>query len=124
MDLYFSNIKRDVLENTDYRRVVYTLSGEKGIEVQIVLMNINIGEDIHLETHPDTTQILQIFEGLCVVEIGDPVKNLALGKHSMLVIPPKTPHRIQNVGTTHLKLCSIYVPPEHPKDTVQKKRPF
>lgn len=142
MDTYFTNIKRDVLENTDYRRVVYTLAGEKGVSVQVVLMSVDAGEDIRLETHPHTTQILQIFEGLCIAEIGYSKslqysgskyrirrgrredKNIALGKHSMLIIPPNTFHRVQNMGTTPLKLCSIYVPPEHPQNTVQKTRPF
>lgn len=139
MDMYFANIKHDVLSNEDYRRVVYTLSSEMCVSVQVVLMSIQAGEDIHLEIHP-TTQILQIFEGLAIAEIGNPkssqlgskyrirrqkdVKNIGLGKHSMLIIPPNTPHRIQNVGGASLKLCSIYVPPEHPKNTRQKRRPI
>lgn len=142
MSVYFSNIENDVLLNEDYRRVVYTLSSKSDscISVQVVLMNIKKGEDIHLETHPHTTQILQVYEGLGIAEIGKSienlsasakhrlrrqreVKNIALGKNTMLIIPPNTSHRIENVGDSSLKLCSIYVPPEHPQNTIQKHRP-
>ena len=43
---YVTNIERDTLANEDYRRVLFT-----GSKTQLVLMTLQPGEDIGLETH-------------------------------------------------------------------------
>ena len=52
-----TNIEEDTLENTDFRRVLYTAK-----HCQLVLMSLQPQEEIGMETHPENDQFLR-FEG-------------------------------------------------------------
>lgn len=41
-----------------------------GEHFQVTLMNINVGEDIGLEVHPNTDQFIRIEEGQGLVQMG------------------------------------------------------
>ena len=111
---YITNIEKDTLENTDYRRVVYTAKN-----CQLVLMNIpqgiEIGEEIH---HLD--QFIRIEEGECEV-ILDGVSH-QLTADMAVIIPEGVKHNVINNGNTSLKLYTLYTPPEHKDGTVQKTK--
>lgn len=102
---YSTNIEKATLENTDYRRVLYTAPHS-----QLVLMSlapgVEIGEEVH---HLDQFIRFEAGEGKAVL---DGVER-AVGADDALVIPQGTRHNIINTGSTDLKLYTVYSPPEH-----------
>ena len=52
-----SNIEKDTLQNTNFRKVLYTSKHS-----QLVVMSLNPKEEIGMETHPENDQFLR-FEG-------------------------------------------------------------
>jgi len=110
MNGYLTNIEKDTKENTDYRRVLYT-----GKNSQLVLMNINAGDEIGEEVHT-LDQFLRFEEGEGVV-ILDGV-NHKIKAEMAVVVPAGTIHNVINTGITSLKLYTIYSPPEHKDKTI------
>jgi mannose-6-phosphate isomerase-like protein (cupin superfamily) len=112
---YVTNIEEDTLENTDFRRVLYT-----GKNSQLVLMSLRPREEIGEETHT--------LDQFIRVEAGDGVAILDDVKHKIsdgtaVVIPAGTKHNvINNSETEELKLYSIYSPPEHRDGTIHKTK--
>lgn len=111
---YITNIEKVTLENEDYRRVLYTAKHS-----QLVLMSLAPGEEIGEETH-HLDQFFRFEEGEGVVVL-DGIEH-AVGNGSAVVIPEGTRHNVINTGTTHLKLYSIYSPPEHKDGTIHKTK--
>lgn len=108
---YIANIEKETLENTDYRRVLYTAKNS-----QLVLMNIQPGDEIGEETH-DLDQFLRIEQGKAKV-ILDGVEH-EIEDDFAVVVPAGTKHNFINIGETELKLYSIYSPPEHKDGIVE-----
>lgn len=112
------NIEKDTIKNKKYRKVVHTIEDK----FQLVLMCLNVGEDIPMETHKKVTQFIRVEKGYGLATIND--KKYKLRDGSAVTIPPNTPHYIKNTSKTKpLKLYSIYVPPEHPKNRVNDRQP-
>lgn len=106
-----ANIEREVLENRNFRRVLYT-----GKHSQLVLMSLKPREEIGMETHPDNDQFFRFEkgEGKCVID----GKEYSLWDGSVIVVPAGAEHNIINTSATQdLKLYTIYSPPHH-KDGV------
>ena len=111
------DIEKATLDNIYYRRVLYTTPQQ-----QLVLMNIPVNDDIHLEIHPHTTQFIRFESGTGEVRINDIVLNVKDG--SSVTIPPNSYHQVINTSSKEsLKLYTIYSPPEHPKDLIQTSNP-
>lgn len=102
---YSINIEKAALENTDFRRVLYTAP-----HCQLVLMSIRPGEDIGMETHK-LDQFIRVESGQAVVVLDGASNTVSDG--DVVVIPQGTQHNVTNTGDTPLKLYSIYSPPEH-----------
>jgi len=89
-------------------------------------MCIPPGGDIGLEIHHDTDQFLRIEEGQGLVQMGNSRSNLNIRqpvfKDSAIFVPVGTWHNITNIGTTPLRLYSIYAPPHHPHGTVHRTK--
>ncbi len=109
------NIERDTLANKYYRKVIYTTKQQ-----QLVLMSLEPGETIPLETHPDTTQFFRIESGTGVAILAG--KKYKLKPNYALLVPANTEHEIIQTGDEPLKLYSIYSPPEHPKNRKQLRQ--
>lgn len=103
-------------ENTAYRRVLYT-----GDHMQLVVMALQGGQEIGLETHDDGDQFIRIESGSALVTIGDEEHELEPG--SVAIIPAGVAHNVVNTGSEPLHLYLIYAPPEHPPGTVQAMKP-
>lgn len=115
--MYSTNIKKEITHNDNYRKVLFTTPNS----MQIVAMSLLPQEDIGEEVHTHTTQYFQVFKGLGIAEI-DGV-SYALDKHSYITVPPNTIHNIINPSPTQkLKLLTIYTPPEHPPNTIEKTK--
>ena len=108
---YVGNIERETLNNTDYRRVLYTAK-----DMQLVLMAIAPGEEIGMEVH-ELAQFLRLESGSGVA-ILDGVEH-QIAADDAVIVPAGTQHNIVNTGTEVMKLYTIYAPPEHKDGTVQ-----
>jgi len=111
-----SNIEKDTLSNSDFRRVLYT-----GKNSQLVLMNLRSGEEIGEEVHKTIDQFLRFEKGEGIVSIDGIKRNVTDG--DAVVIPAGARHNVINTSkTTELKLYTIYSPPEHQDGTVRKTK--
>lgn len=111
---FIINIEEATLQNTDYRRVLYTAKNS-----QLVLMNIQPGDEIGMETH-HLDQFIRIEEGSAQV-ILDGVTHEVKDDFA-IVIPAGTTHNVINTGMTPLKLYSVYSPPEHKDQTIHRTK--
>lgn len=99
------NIETKTLTNTKYRNILYTSK-----EMQLVLMNIEPGEEIGMESHPSTSQFIRVEGGSGRAIVAN--KNYRLRDGDAILIPSKTRHNII-AGRDGLQLYTIYSPPEH-----------
>ncbi len=96
-------------------------------------MSLLPGEEIGLEKHENITQFIRLEKGLAKVYVTDKVyvadkprsyvKEYILGGGFSITIPSNTEHNIVNIGSTELKLYTIYSPPEHPHNRLDKLKP-
>lgn len=115
----FRNIERDTRENADYRRVVYTCPGK----MQLVLMSLRTGENIPRETHADVAQFVRVESGRGKAVVGR--KTFQLSDGSSLIVPPGTPHYLENTAKDGrpLRLYTIYTPEEHADGHIDRRQP-
>lgn len=104
-------------ENKNFRKVVSTPG-----YLQVVIMTLKPGEEIGLETHSKTDQILFIVEGYASVFLDGITQKVRKG--NMVIVQHGTKHNITNASKTKsLKLISMYSPPEHNAHLVQRLNP-
>jgi mannose-6-phosphate isomerase-like protein (cupin superfamily) len=116
MEPNYINIEKATIQNTDYRRVIYTVPKS----FQLVLMSIPVGENIRMEKHHKTTQFIRVERGLGIAEVSG--KYYALGNGISITIPPNTFHYVENVGKIPLQLYTIYTPPDHSPNLIEHKQ--
>lgn len=112
---YVNNIEKLSLENSSFRKVLYTTP-----ELQLVLMTLQKGEDIGTEVHPDITQFLRVESGQGKVVLNGTEEKLEDG--SVIVVPAGVEHNVINTGETELKLYTLYTPPEHKNGVIQETK--
>ena len=105
------NIEKATLENTNFRKVLYTAK-----HCQLVLMCLKPKEEIGMEVHPDNDQFFR-FEaghGKCIIDGNE----YDLQNGSVIIVPSGANHNIINVSETEeLKMYTLYSPPHH-KDQI------
>ncbi|OIO18829.1 MAG: cupin domain-containing protein [Candidatus Magasanikbacteria bacterium CG_4_10_14_0_8_um_filter_32_14] len=111
MQGYIINIKKETLENSDYRRVLYTAKNS-----QLVLMNLQPGGEIGMEIH-HLDQFIRIEQGTGKA-ILDGIEH-DLQNDFAVVVPAGVEHNIINTGDTEMKLYTVYSPPEHKDGLVE-----
>jgi len=115
MQGFVANIEEQTRANEYFRHVLYTAPHS-----QLVVMAIQPGEDIGMETHPEHDQFIR-------VEVGNG-KSILNGEETVLtdgsavVIPAGTQHNIINTGSVVMKLYTVYTPPEHADGTIHKTK--
>ncbi|TAM75604.1 cupin domain-containing protein [bacterium] len=108
---YAADVRRLVLENTDFRRVLHTTE-----RTQLVLMCVEPGGEIGEEIHTGTDQILAFVSGRGEAILGGQRRPIAAG--DVVVVPEGTRHNfVANAGEA-LRLYTIYSPPHHRPGTV------
>jgi len=113
---YHTDIEKKTEENEYFREVLFT-----GPHSQLVVMALKPGEDIGMETHPDTDQFFRVEEGKGKAVLDGQEYELEDG--SAIVIPAGTEHNVINTSSTKsLKMYTIYTPPEHPDGTIHKTK--
>lgn len=103
---YKVNITQAVMENTEFRRVLFT--GEK---MQLVVMNIPPGGEVGEETHTHVEQLFLFQSGAGEVTL-DGVKSL-VGPGDVVIVTPGIKHNFVNTGLEPLKIITTYAPPNH-----------
>jgi|SRR5690606_34941414 len=113
---YHANIEKDSIDNTNFRKVVYT-----GKHSQLVLMSLKPNEDIGLEIHPENDQFFRVEQGTgrCVIDGNE--YDIADG--SAIVVPAGAEHNIINTSSEEeLKLYTIYSPAHHKDGIVRETK--
>ncbi len=109
---YVTNIERDTRANEDFRRVLFT-----GPNMQLVLMTLQPGDDIGLETHDEHDQFIRVEAGTGVARLNGEEHHLEDG--SIVVIPAGVEHNVVNNSSDEpLRLYTLYSPAEHADGTV------
>jgi mannose-6-phosphate isomerase-like protein (cupin superfamily) len=102
-----ANIEKETLENTNFRKVLYT-----GKHSQLVLMSLKPNEEIGMEVHRDNDQFFRFEKGLgkCIIDGNE--YDLADG--SVIIVPAGAEHNVINTSATEdLKMYTIYSPAHH-----------
>jgi mannose-6-phosphate isomerase-like protein (cupin superfamily) len=106
-----NNMEAESLENTNFRKVLYT-----GKYLQLVLMSLRPGTDIGEEIHKTNDQFFR-FEGgngKCFIDGNE--YDVKAG--DAIVVPAGAKHNVVNTDTAlNLSLYTIYGPPNH-KDQI------
>lgn len=111
---YVTNIEKLALENTNFRKVLYTDKNS-----QLVLMSLLVGEEIGEEVH-DVDQFLRVERGTGTAILSDLPHELADG--SVIIVPAGTKHNVINKGTEEMKLYTLYMPPHHRDGVIHKTK--
>lgn len=111
---FIQNIEKLSLDNTDFRRVLYTAKNS-----QLVLMSIEAGDDIGEEIH-HLDQFIRIEAGTGKVVLDGVETPIEDG--TAIVIPAGTKHNVLNTGSEALKLYTVYSPPEHKDGVVRRTK--
>jgi mannose-6-phosphate isomerase-like protein (cupin superfamily) len=112
---FHSNIEKETVENQNFRKVLYT-----GKNSQLVLMSLKPHEEIGLETHPENDQFFRFESGRGMVIIDGNEHIVSDG--IAIVIPAGSKHNVINMGTSDLKMYTIYSPAHHKDGTIHKTK--
>lgn len=119
-NIFHIDIERETIDNTNYRKVLFTTDNQ-----QLVVMNIKPNDDIPLEIHPLNDQFIRIEEGIGKLFIGKSEEiSYDLMDGISVIIPANTWHRVVNTSNTkNLKLYTIYSPPHHNIGRIDIEKP-
>ncbi len=113
---YIDNIEKLTLENTLFRKVLYTSQ-----HMQLVLMTLKPNEEIGLEVHSVNDQFFRIEHGQGKVIMNK--KEHVIKEDDAIIVPAGTEHNVINTSSTEpLKFYTIYSPPHHKDGTVHKTK--
>ena len=108
---FCQNIEKETLENSNFRKVLYT-----GKHSQLVLMSLKPKEEIGMEIHNENDQFFRFEKGQGKVIIDGNEYEVLDG--FAVVVPAGAEHNVINVSETEdLKLYTIYSPAHH-KDQI------
>ena len=115
-NIFYENIETNTIENTSYRKIVYTG------RMQFVYMSIKPMDNIHKEIHEEHDQFIRVEEGEGNAILNG--KTYKLYDGIGLMIPAGIEHQITNTSKDkELKLYTIYSPPEHKSGLIQEENP-
>lgn len=101
------NIEQATLENTNFRKVLYTSTHS-----QLVLMCLQPKEEIGSEVHPDNDQFFRFESGNGEVIINETTYDVSSG--DAVIVPAGSKHNVINTSADdELKLYTIYSPAHH-----------
>ncbi len=116
MTSYHTNIEKETLENTYFRRVLHT-----GKYSQLVVMSLKPGEEIGEEIHDNVDQFFRIEQGQAKFILNKSEETL-VSEDEVFIVPAGTWHNVVNVSDVDLKLYTIYSPPNHPDGTINQTK--
>ena len=102
-----ANIEKETIENTNFRKVLYT-----GKHCQLVLMSLKPLEEIGMEVHTENDQFFRFEKGNGKVFIDGNEYEVSDG--SAIIVPSGAEHNVVNISETEdLKMYTIYSPAHH-----------
>jgi mannose-6-phosphate isomerase-like protein (cupin superfamily) len=111
-----TNIEKETLENSNFRKVLYTAKYS-----QIVLMSLLPKEEIGMETHEKNDQFFR-FEsgsGKCIIDGNE----YEVKDGDAVIVPAGAKHNVINTSDKEdLKLYTIYSPPNHEDGIIRKTK--
>jgi mannose-6-phosphate isomerase-like protein (cupin superfamily) len=114
---FFGPIEEQTLKNNYFRQVLFT-----GKYCQLVVMCLPPGEEIGNEVHEKVDQFFRLEEGEAKFILNGSEEHPARANDAV-VVPAGTYHNVINTSKTrHLKLYTVYSPPNHPDGTVHKTK--
>ena len=113
--MHLKDVKNQAMANTTFRTV---LANSK--HTQVVIMNVNPGEDIGLETHPNEDQVLYLVSGKGEVLLNGQKSEFSVG--DVVLVPAGTEHNFTTIGDEPMKIITTYSPPHHPAGTIHKTK--
>jgi mannose-6-phosphate isomerase-like protein (cupin superfamily) len=115
MNGYMINIEEATLNNTFFRKVLYT-----AVNMQLVVMSLKPGEEIGEEVH-HLDQFFRFEAGKGKVIIDGAIH--LVKAEDVVIVPAGATHNVINMSDDEdLKLYTIYSPPEHKEGTVHKTK--
>ncbi|HVZ67057.1 MAG TPA: cupin domain-containing protein [Patescibacteria group bacterium] len=116
MEGFIGNIEKETLDNSDFRRVLFT-----GQHAQVVLMSLKPKEDIGMEVHEIVDQFIRIEKGNGKVIMNGEEHVISDG--SAFVVPAGTEHNVINESEdSEMNLYTVYSPPHHRDGTIHKTK--
>lgn len=112
---YYTKIEEDTVNNTNFRKVLYT-----GRYSQLVVMSLKPGEEIGTEVHDNIDQFFRVEEGSAKFIVDK--EETQVGEDEAFIVPAGSEHNVINAGDKDLKLYTIYSPAEHPDGTIHKTK--
>jgi mannose-6-phosphate isomerase-like protein (cupin superfamily) len=113
---YKENMEVLTVENTQFRKVLYT-----GEHIQLVLMSLRPNEDIGLEVHHENDQFFRFEKGHGKVIVGETEYIVEDG--DVVIVPAHTEHNVINTSETEdLKLYTMYAPSHHKDGIVRSTK--
>lgn len=107
MKVFKSNIEKGALNNTKFRKVMYTSE-----HLQVVLLSLKPGEDIGVKTNKNIDQFFR-FEGgsgKCIID----GKEYKVENGDAIIVPAGSEHNVINTDIAEgLKMFTVYAPPKH-----------
>jgi len=112
---YITNIEKLLLENQNFRQVLYTAKNS-----QLVIMSLKPNEEIGEETHQlDQFIRCESGQGKAILDGTDH----EIGDGFVVIVPAGTKHNIVNTsGEKLLKLYTLYSPPNHLDGIIHKTK--
>jgi mannose-6-phosphate isomerase-like protein (cupin superfamily) len=111
-----TNIEKETLENSNFRKVLYTAKYS-----QIVLMSLLPKEEIGMEIHEKNDQFFR-FEsgkGKCIIDGNE----YEVKDGDAVIVPAGAKHNVINTSDKEdLKLYTIYSPPNHEDGIIRRTK--
>ncbi|MCQ6959296.1 cupin domain-containing protein [Mucilaginibacter aquariorum] len=111
-----TNIEKETLENSNFRKVLYTAKYS-----QIVLMSLLPKEEIGMETHEKNDQFFRFESGTgkCIIDGHE----YEVKDGDAIIVPAGAKHNVINTSANEdLKLYTIYSPPNHEDGTIRRTK--
>ena len=113
---FYTHIETETLENTFFRKVLFT-----GPNSQLVLMALQPNEDIGSEVHSENDQFFRFESGVGSVIIDGNEYKVEDG--SAIIVPAGVEHNVVNTSSSErLNLYTIYSPSHHKDGIVRKTK--
>ena len=111
---YVNNIEKAAMDNSNFRKVLYTAKN-----CQLVVMSLKPGEDIGAEVH-NLDQFIRIEKGNGRAVLDGVEHQISDG--FAVLIPAGTRHNIINGASGEMKIYTLYAPPNHLDGTIHKTK--
>lgn len=116
MSGYSIDIEEATLTNDDFRRVLFTAP-----HLQLVLMTLQPGEEVGMETHGENDQFFRVESGIGEAILDGEVHQLSDG--AIVIVPSGAEHNVLNTSDSEpLRMYTLYAPPHHRDGTLHRTK--